>query len=476
MPKKTQKPKPAKRKKPNFLLVLLAIISVALAGLVFLWKDLPYQRFLAAQIKNTLAGYGLSVTSLDVKNLNNSGATLKNIAIGENPALTIETVNLQYDIQRLWNEKQLNKIEIDKLSATIYKSETGWTISGIEPLLTPSTDEEKETDLTPFFDAPYLKQTIPEFISLTNGSITANDENNISAGFPFDLSYSAATSPEVNFTSKSFNGTAGDYSLNGEDFSITAALDNEKHEWQGKAAINKLSFTGIEYDIPPLKLDSDFTATAERFNAKLALNDSKNQWRANAELALPLNDPMAGTAKISSAQFPWGGGRISLSAVTVPLKMDKPVTVRVNLQNIDFGTLISDVSDGKVTGTGKISGTIPITRHPNGKIDLQTGNASATQTGTIHISPELLAGDNMQMQIARAALENFHYTSLKIAVSSNKGKSLINLSLEGNNPEAFEGRPIKLNVNIGGDVMPLIQQTILPFSDVRQLLDLEETK
>ena len=58
---------------------------------------------------------------------------------------------------------------------------------------------------------------------------------------------------------------------------------------------------------------------------------------------------------------------------------------------------------------------------------------------------------------------------------SQEDKSKITLTLEGNNPEAFEGRPIKLNVNIGGDVLPLIQQSILPLNDVKQLLDLQDT-
>ena len=81
--------------------------------------------------------------------------------------------------------------------------------------------------------------------------------------------------------------------------------------------------------------------------------------------------------------------------------------------------------------------------------------------------------------MARELLQNFHYTKLKIALSSKddkdkKNKTVLSLALEGNNPTALNGRKVNLNINITGDVLPLLQQSILPFNDLKQLMKMKD--
>jgi hypothetical protein len=92
------------------------------------------------------------------------------------------------------------------------------------------------------------------------------------------------------------------------------------------------------------------------------------------------------------------------------------------------------------------------------------------------VAPELIPGaGHQELETVRKALENFDYQSLDIQImSGSDGTAGISLKLSGHNPEAFEGREVKLNINFTGDILPLIEQSVLPFNDLGQLLRNEE--
>jgi len=264
------------------------------------------------------------------------------------------------------------------------------------------------------------------------------------------------------------------YTINADE--LKADMQGNNGTWKGTVAIPKLDIKDLEQDIPTLTVNSEMKFDREKLNADTVINDKTKEYSAEIISALLFNAPRSGNINIKHMQFPWGGGRIYADNVIISLAFDKPIKIGIHLENVELADTLGKVSD-KIKGDGKISGVLPVIYYPDGTITLDDGVAAANSGGIINVSPTLMPGDNAQVAIARTALENFHYTSLKISVSSDKNnKSSINLAIEGKNPDAFGDRPVKLNVNLAGDIIPLIQQSLLPLEDFKKLMDIKETK
>ena len=63
-------------------------------------------------------------------------------------------------------------------------------------------------------------------------------------------------------------------------------------------------------------------------------------------------------------------------------------------------------------------------------------------------------------------MKNLHYTVLSIGMDSDKNHKLSAvLAVEGNNPDVANGRPVKLNVHLNGDLLDFIQQSLMSLID-----------
>lgn len=75
------------------------------------------------------------------------------------------------------------------------------------------------------------------------------------------------------------------------------------------------------------------------------------------------------------------------------------------------------------------------------------------------------------MALVRDILKNFHYTNFAMGINSGKDDKLsMLLQLSGNNPEVYNGREVKLNVNLTGDLLSVIRQSMMSVSDPQQLM------
>jgi hypothetical protein len=318
----------------------------------------------------------------------------------------------------------------------VYNRENSWVVGGLEELMKPNPNAPT-TKIA--LDYNKLHSVLPAQVNVNKSILNAQDKD-LQVVMPFNFK-----------------------------------LANNADKIEGSLISDKLTLSGFPYDLPPLSFNADYTINAEQLTANLKAQSAKKDYQLSLKLTAPVADIMSGKVVIDTIQFPWGKGQISAKAVTLPLNMKKPVKITLNLKEIDLETLLGSFTDGKINGEGKISGSLPITYYPDGKITLQKGSAQAKDKGVLVISPDLLPGDNQQLATARTTLENFHYTTLKIAVSSDeKQQSVIHLTVEGSNPDANDGRQVKLNVNLSGDLIPLIQQSLLAINDLKQLLHIEE--
>lgn len=165
----------------------------------------------------------------------------------------------------------------------------------------------------------------------------------------------------------------------------------------------------------------------------------------------------------------WQGGVIALNNTNMPLGQ----TIRLPLQvkNIPLKNLLDLLTGGQADATGTVSGTLPVTMTPDGKVALETGALVADTPGLIKLQDSALPGDQDQVALVRTLLKNLHYTDLSIKTAGLKNNTMqVLLSVEGKNPDAMEGRPVKLNVQLSGDLLGLLQQNIMLLTDPKNLL------
>ena len=247
-----------------------------------------------------------------------------------------------------------------------------------------------------------------------------------------------------------FSISSGDLIVSSQKIDVNYDL---KYLFRGKlyggVIAPEVNFSGLPEPLPPIKIGANFL--------------------------VPLENPSNGTLALNELVIPWAGGEVSTKPVMFALSMDKPIFVTLKLNQVNLSEVLSKISDGGVQGTGRVSGILPIVYYPDGRIDLRPGDATAIETGTITVSPQLLPGDNAQLELTRNALQNFQYTTLQIVVSSDAAnKPVLKFTIEGTNPQAFGERPVKLNVSVSGDFLPLIQQSMLAINDIKQLLLIQE--
>jgi hypothetical protein len=460
-----------KKSKPKKYILLAAIIVIAISVVIF-WKIIPYQKVVTAQITRMLEARGVTVSNITLESANPQESVLSNIKLGDANPLTIANLKLQHSPQGLL-QGRVNEVSADGVEANIYKENGIWKIGGIETLMQHKADSKGENTL--LFDRDSIRKILPHKITINKGNISVNDAN-FSLAAAYNLLFDSETEPLLNIESNGLTFDKKPYQVNTGAINIAAKLNEAEKKWQGDVVINDINITGLPQEVPPLKLNSYASVMPEKFLATFKLRDASNTNHADLSLTFPPDNPEQGMLSIKSLKFPWGGGIISTKAVNIPFALDKPLPISIGLQEVELSSLLGAISGGKIDGTGKISGTIPLIYYPDGHVTLQEGSAEALEAGVIMVPASMLPGNNPALDIARSALENFHYTSLKIGVySEGEEKPVIQLTLQGRNPDALEGRPVNLNVKLTGDVLPLLQQSIIPFNDLKHLLDEKKT-
>jgi len=133
--------------------------------------------------------------------------------------------------------------------------------------------------------------------------------------------------------------------------------------------------------------------------------------------------------------------------------------------------LMQTLTGSRVSATGTMSGNIPVIIRPDGSYTLGKGQLKADSNGSMSMPSEIIPGDTEQMDLVREILGNLHYSVLSASVyTSGKQGVVVRLALEGNNPDVYGGRAVKLNVNLTGDILDFIQQNAMLLTKPEQLL------
>lgn len=228
-------------------------------------------------------------------------------------------------------------------------------------------------------------------------------------------------------------------------------------------SIGNLEISGIPYPLPSLSGAGKLRADA----VSGRLYDATHQYESSFVVTPEI-------VTLRDLHAPWQGAKVSAQEVRIALGGNQPISIPLHIDNLPLTVLLSMISSDKASGTGWVSGNVELIIFSDGHFDLGGGKFSTASHGIIQLSENALPGAGEQMELARKALSNLHYKDLKLTLShDHQGKLLIRLNIEGNNPDALEGRPVKLNVNLSGDMLELLQQTLLPMESPASLIEKE---
>lgn len=168
----------------------------------------------------------------------------------------------------------------------------------------------------------------------------------------------------------------------------------------------------------------------------------------------------ANTLRIKSMDWTLTGGSITSSPFDLNLDtMNTEFTLTAKKLNLADVFNLAPLDGLKAEGS--VGGSIPVIIK-NGVVRVDDANLAAIKDGVIKYDPldvpAFLQTDNKQMQILREALKDYNFETLELSISGESGKEQkIVLKAMGSNPEFYEGRDVKLNLNLEGALDNLLK-------------------
>ncbi|MBV6271791.1 YdbH domain-containing protein [Alcaligenaceae bacterium CGII-47] len=262
----------------------------------------------------------------------------------------------------------------------------------------------------------------PELVSFDSGRLRGQIDFGLPPQGPFKIS---------------LNGSAD--GLNG--IINSSGLKNLDIQFNGQ-----LSGQALKLGIPKLSI--------EQLNPGIPLESIQ---LTNAHYQARLSKPLQGAADWRHIEVKLLNGRAWLDSQKLDLKRADKVLLHV--EGLELQELFKVYPAEGLAGTGIIDGQIPI-HIDRGTLFVAAGQLQARQPGILQFHSDkirTLAKSNPAMRIVADALEDFHFKLLSSALSYDQsGKLLLNIRLEGQNPDVEKGRPIHLNLNLEEDIPALL--------------------
>ena len=133
----------------------------------------------------------------------------------------------------------------------------------------------------------------------------------------------------------------------------------------------------------------------------------------------------------------------------------------VRVRDVAIDRLLRDWQVDEITGTGRLSGVIPVRIGRMG-LAVEAGRLDSAGAGVIQVdwgsARETLVNSGEQVALTVNALENFGYDSLSIGVDQPDGGALtLAIGLDGSNPTVLDGYPFRFNINLSGELAPILE-------------------
>ena len=263
-------------------------------------------------------------------------------------------------------------------------------------------------------------------------------------------------------------------SMHSDDHKINASVASgniyakaiQMDHWRGKWRLNNIQVKFGESALPTLEGRGTLQTLADAFSISGRFKSKDNTHRTIFNFHIPSNN-----LKLLYATIPWKSGTLTVKNVLIPLEGNQPVKLVLQVRKVSIGALMQVLTGERVSATGSVSGDLPLVIGRDGTVSFGKGKLKANAPGTITMPVDAIPGDNAQIALTRDILKNFHYKTLSISISSGAdGEVPILVALEGNNPDMYNGRPIKINVRLSGDVLDFVRQNVMFLTDPKLML------
>lgn len=159
--------------------------------------------------------------------------------------------------------------------------------------------------------------------------------------------------------------------------------------------------------------------------------------------------------QVDGLSMGFAGGRLSVRPTVLGTAAGTGEAT-VDVAGMDLADLLALIGLEGVSGTGRLSGFIPLSQSGSA-ISIKGGRLAATGPGVMRIRSEAaktaLAQGGAEVALMLSALEDFRYETLTLDINKEAGgDGRILLSTRGHNPAVRDGQPFVINLNVSGNV------------------------
>lgn len=227
----------------------------------------------------------------------------------------------------------------------------------------------------------------------------------------------------------------------------------------------------LDQIIPP-RTPAGQTIRIKRIGAGVALNDLLLRFALieGTTAAIP-------AVQIDTFRTAFAGGILSIAPTVLDSEAGaSQATIKV--ERVDLAALLSAVGLENISGTGRLSGIIPVST-AGAAVGITGGRLATSEPGVLRIRSEAakraLAQGGKEVTLMLSALEDFRYETLTLEIEKETaGEGCVILRTRGQNPAVRDGQPFVINLTLSGNVdgltAVLAQALELPGGIVRTML------
>jgi hypothetical protein len=448
----------------------LTIMGVAGLGVVLLgvlaMLVLPWKIEVGRRLTQMLEDKGFASVKLTLSDVGFRRARLQDISIGEDSPLVLKSLDVDYNARDLWRGR-LREVTLHGLELEAVKTNDQWSVIGLENL-------QGATDASKTFALPVSRD---DFAFLPFDVMNAADStvhvvsDAWQVSMPVTATLDKSADPKIALNADQVHGKAGSITIETGKAEVKGQVDAAARTWRGTWKLDDVALSGQSVEIPVLQGAGTIMASAGQILVNGAFNSADKAYALSFVLDVHVDGSAPSILTIQSAKMPWKGGQISLKDEKIQLDKPTPLRLDLHVEKVDVNDLMQALTGKKLTATGQFSGNIPVVIGKDGSLSFPEGGLSTVGPGTISMPPEAIPGEGEKLDLVRNILKDFQYVKFSLGINGIDGKGLsVVLALEGNNPEVENGRLVKLNVNLTGDLLDFIRQNAMLFNDPKALL------
>lgn len=445
-------------------LAILLVLFLVLGGTAAYFL-LPWNKIIENRVTVFLHNNGVSNVSFQIDRIGLHTARLNNIAIGAENSLRLQSMTVAYQPREILDGR-IETIELSGLAFQLTQTPDGWRVDGFD---VPGSVADEAGD-SPAARILAILDSLPvQSVSITDSTLRI-DGKVFDTSLPFRLTLTKGEKSVLDMTV-----LATSLELEKSGFSIgewhVMAEQQEDKSWQGNWTLNSIDTSNL---LPAPVMDANGIIKMDENAIFLegTTSGTDKSYKAAFSALVDFMAPDKNKVTLQSGSFPFLNGSISTRNIDIPMNRTKNLTVTVSVQKISIDVMLQKMTGERVSATGTVSGTLPIIIRPDNSFVLGKGTLKADTEGVIKMAAEAIPGDNQQIELVRQVLENLHYQLFSASVEpSADGKMAVRLALEGSNPDVYNGRLVKLNVNLTGDVLDFITQNAILFGNPEKLLE-----